>query len=400
MWAALSFLAVVTIGALSVLVIKTFVEVISYLQPILIPIAIAGVLAFLLEPVINRLSGYGISRLRAVILVFLVVFSLTTALLVWLLPTVYDQGVKLAQRLPEYTLIARERMVSFAEKYGEKIPNPFGAADSTASEDSAAAENGLEPYVAQVTEYVETHTPELLKKAGNFLQRSIGGFLGFFGFLLGLIIVPIYLFFFLLEGPKISQNWSRYLPLRASRFKDEVVATLTEINGYLINFFRGQLLVSLVDGAFTAIGLLIIGLDYALLIGLMVGIIGLIPYIGILLCWVPAILIAVVQWPGEWWPPIMVTVIFIVVQQLDGLLIAPRIVGNSVGLHPMTVIVSLFAWTLLLGGLLGAILAVPLTATLKVLLKRYVWEQRRFTKPQPPDLPDETLDSPAEAASS
>jgi predicted PurR-regulated permease PerM len=71
-----------------------------------------------------------------------------------------------------------------------------------------------------------------------------------------------------------------------------------------------------------------------------------------------------------------VTGIFVVVQQIDGLFITPKIVGESVGLHPMTVIVSVFMWSLLMGGLLGAILAVPLTATLKVLLKRYVWEKR------------------------
>jgi predicted PurR-regulated permease PerM len=74
--------------------------------------------------------------------------------------------------------------------------------------------------------------------------------------------------------------------------------------------------------------------------------------------------------------PLIVTGIFIVIQNLEGLLYAPRIVGNSVGLHPMTVIVSIFVWGLLIGGLLGPILAVPLTATIKVLLARYVWGER------------------------
>jgi predicted PurR-regulated permease PerM len=97
-----------------------------------------------------------------------------------------------------------------------------------------------------------------------------------------------------------------------------------------------------------------------------------IPYIGIVLCWIPAVLIAVAQW-GDITHPLLVTLIFIVVQNLEGLFYAPRIVGNSVGLHPMTVIVSIFVWGLLIGGLLGPILAVPLTATIKVLLARYVW---------------------------
>jgi predicted PurR-regulated permease PerM len=100
-----------------------------------------------------------------------------------------------------------------------------------------------------------------------------------------------------------------------------------------------------------------------------------IPYIGIVLCWIPAVLIAAFQF-GDWTHPLIVTAIFIIIQNLEGMFYAPRIVGNSVGLHPMTVIVSIFVWGLLIGGLLGPILAVPLTAALKVLLARYVWGRR------------------------
>jgi predicted PurR-regulated permease PerM len=88
------------------------------------------------------------------------------------------------------------------------------------------------------------------------------------------------------------------------------------------------------------------------------------------------VLIALVQF-NDWIHPLWVSAIFFTVQQIDGIIVAPRIVGNSVGLHPMTVIFSVFLWTLVLGGPLGAILAVPLTATLKVLLQRYVWERQR-----------------------
>jgi predicted PurR-regulated permease PerM len=80
---------------------------------------------------------------------------------------------------------------------------------------------------------------------------------------------------------------------------------------------------------------------------------------------------------SPWWAfPLIVTGIFVAVQQVDGLFVTPKIVGGSVGLHPMTVIVSVFVWSLLMGGLLGAILAVPMTATIKVLLRRYVWKRR------------------------
>src|SRR5205807_6559818 len=116
-------------------------------------------------------------------------------------------------------------------------------------------------------------------------------------------------------------------------------------------------------------------LNFAPLIGVLVVILTMIPYIGIILCWVPAVLIAAGQY-GDWTHPLIVTGVFIVVQNLEAIVVAPRIVGNSVGLHPMTVIDSSFVWGLLVGGLLGPILAVPLTATIKVLLTRYVWGER------------------------
>jgi predicted PurR-regulated permease PerM len=217
--------------------------------------------------------------------------------------------------------------------------------------------------------------PNLTEKAWGIIKKSIGGFLGVTGFLLSLIMVPIYLFFLLKQRPAIQRRWKDYLPLRQSRLKDEVAEVLLQINSYIIAYFRGQLLVCLVDGVLIGTALTLIGLNFAVLIGCMVVVLTMIPYIGIIICWIPAVLIAAFQW-GDWTHPLLVTLIFIIIQNLEGLFYAPRIVGNSVGLHPMTVIVSIFVWGLLIGGLLGPILAVPLTAAIKVLLARYVWGER------------------------
>lgn len=234
---------------------------------------------------------------------------------------------------------------------------------------------------------MKTTLPTVLRNVWKFISSSVGGFLGVFGFMLSLIIVPLYLYYFLIESAKIKKQWSDYLPLRASAFKDELVACLTEINTYLVAFFRGQLFVSVINGLATGAGLMIVGLDFGLLIGLALCIAGIIPYLGIAICWIPAVIIGAVQGgsaliPGDpWWAmPLAVTVIFIVVQQIDALFITPRIVGEAVGLHPMTVIASVLVWGLLLGGLLGAILAVPMTASVKVLFQRYIWRARLAPK--------------------
>ena len=225
---------------------------------------------------------------------------------------------------------------------------------------------------------LQKRAPEFLNTAWHFVLSSLGGVLGRFGTLLNLIIIPIYLFFLLAEGPEIAKRWKDYVPLRNSPVKTEVVSVLTEVNGYLVAFFRGQVLVCVIDGVLVGTALAIMGLDFAFFIGLLVIVLTIIPYLGIVLCYIPVILVAIVQY-GDWQHTLMAVTIMFVVQNLEGYLIAPKIVGDSTGLHPLTVIVSVFFWSLLLDGPIGAILAVPLTATLKVLARRYVWERARRT---------------------
>src|SRR5207244_11943498 len=135
--------------------------------------------------------------------------------------------------------------------------------------------------------------------------------------------------------PCMEERWKDYLPLRASPLTDEVAEVLSEINKYVTAYFRGQLLVCLVDGTLIGTALTLIGLNFAPLIGLLVVILTMVPYIGIIVCWVPAVLIAAFQW-GDWLHPIGVTLIFIVIQNLEGLFYATHIDGNYVGLLPIT----------------------------------------------------------------
>lgn len=420
-WAALAALSVVSIGGIAVGLIWLLSQVLGFLQPILIPFAVAGVLAYLLDPVVSKIVQLGTSRQRAVIAVFAVVTIALAGVLVWIIPAVWTQTGNLVKKVPMY----RERIThkvegfntwahSLEEKYGvrvlpqipEKIENPLAPTEPAATAPPGATP--AKPPVVESVVPVPAHAPGaevapaidlqtflqgdwlrrtmpgILRKTWTFVTNSVGGFLGVFGFLLSMVIVPIYLYYFLIEAKNIAASWGDYLPLRASTFKDEVVAAISEINGYLIAFFRGQLLVSLINGTATGILLVSVGLDFGILIGLVLCFLGLIPYLGIILCWIPAVIIASVQ-GGSWlisadaswyWFPLVVTLIFTVVQQIDGLFITPKIVGESVGLHPMTVMASVFVWSLLMGGLLGAILAVPMTATIKVLLKRYVWQRK------------------------
>lgn len=401
LWTAVTALSLTVIGALAIGFIYLGTQILSFLQPILVPFAVAAVLAYLLEPGVAWLERRGLKRQPSVLLAF-VLFSLVLAGLgMWILPKIADQTANLAKKVPGYTVKARTAVLDFAARvetdYGVTlIPHttPEVAPVTPAQVQPAAAESATPTNVAENTfdidfkalltgEWVQTTLPTVLRNVSRFIGSSVGGFLGVFGFMLGFIIVPLYLYYFLIESAKIKEQWSDYLPLRASAFKDELVACLTEINSYLVAFFRGQLFVSVINGLATGAGLMIIGLDFGLLIGLALCIAGIIPYLGIAMCWIPAVIIGAVQGgsaliPGDpWWAlPLAVTVIFFIVQQIDGLFITPRIVGEAVGLHPMTVIASVLVWALLLGGLLGAILAVPMTASVKVLFQRYIWRAR------------------------
>ncbi len=368
---ALSFLA---IAAVVTLVGSIIVKGISFLQPVLIPVAVAAILAFLLEPVVKFSMRLRLSRLASIVIVYVAFACFFLGLIIYIAPPVYRQSIALAQNFPSYmtktealatsTLNQLQKLTEFDPFDAKQEPHSAGDQMTVIVRDA----------IKEAGAWIQQKFPDLAVEAGRFVQRSLGGFLGVFGFLLSMILVPIFLFFFLRDSASIADNWSRYLPMRASPLKSEIVSLVGEINSYLISFFRGQLIVSLIDGVMIAVALLFLGLDFAILIGIMVGVLGLIPYLGMMICYIPAVIIAAAQF-GDLMHPLLVTLIFILANNIDGIFIAPKIVGESVGLHPLTVIFSVLAWSLILGGLLGAILAVPLTATLKVLLKRYFWDR-------------------------
>ena len=374
LWAAITSLSFLAIGATILLIGSLVVGAISFLQPVLTPIAVAAILAFLLEPVVKFSMRLGLSRLISIIFVYLAFAAFFVGLLVYIIPPAYRQGTTLVQNFPGYMQKTQALTTRTFDNLHRLSTLDFLQSDSTEQQTNEQLTALVSQSIKDAGTWVQQKIPDLAVESGRFIQRSLGGFLGVFGLLLSMILVPIFLFFFLKDSASIAENWSRYLPLRASPLKNEIVSLVSEINSYLISFFRGQLIVSLIDGLMIAVALLVMGLDFAILIGLMVGVLGLIPYLGMMICYIPAVIIAAAQF-GDWTHPLIVTAIFILANNIDGMFIAPKIVGESVGLHPLTVIISVLAWSLILGGLLGALLAVPLTATIKVLLKRYFWDR-------------------------
>lgn len=397
-WNAVTFTAIAVIGTFVLGIIWLSARVLGFLQPLLVPIAVAGIIAYLLDPLVKKLEKQGVPSFRAVILVFTGFMVFVALLILSVVPTALGQAAELVSE------DQRETIVESVRGYLASLRSEDGLLNHDSIRPVAEAiEKGIKD--PQNWDWLKEKFPALAARAWEFVGQSFG----FLGYVIGLFLVPIYLFFFLKESQVIQKNWSNYLPLRASKFKDEVVGVVQEINGYLIAFFRGQLLVSMIDGALVGVCLLIIQMPYAILIGVFVAVLGLIPYIGNLMCLVPAVAISLWHYSDEanqifgidhvWIYPLIVIGIFTVTQQLNSLVTAPKIVGDSVGLHPLTVIFSVLFWSMLIGGFLGALLAVPLTASIKVLFRRYIWELKFKHEVPPEEIAEENEAAPATPSS-
>ena len=393
LWFALTALAVTAIAGCVGLLVWALGRMLHLLAPVLWPLAFAAVLSYLLDPVVDWLERRRrMKRPGAIILVFTVATLLVLGLGATFVPRLVFETRELATKIPDYAARIQERTSGWMQKAGPAWLH-FGA-QTTAPETAAAtnlvltapgtpgmaATNGpaavsaSHDLVQQIAESAVAWLPKMLPKIGSWLADQASRVAAWFGLIAGLALVPVYCFYFLLEKAGIQRRWTDYLPMQGSRVKEEIVFVLTAINDRLIVFFRGQLLVAACDGALYGIGFFAVGLNYALLLGFVAGLLSIIPYLGAALTLIPALVLAAVQFQ-DWLHPVLVLAVFATVQALEGLYISPKIIGDRVGLHPLSIIVAVMVGTTLLGGVLGGVLAIPLTAALRVLMFRYVWKK-------------------------
>jgi predicted PurR-regulated permease PerM len=383
--------------------------VVRLLSPVLWPLAVAGVLAYLLDPVVDFIESKGATRSRSILCVFVLALAILVALFGSVVPQIVQETRKLSSSIPVYVTGLQKKIEAWVNNPPKLVrwilhtettgstnaPTTNGITNTPASTGSGATNVQASPPPAPSGSGSSTNTPtvlqsalqganfqdattwlaESLPKVGTWLFGQVGRVASWFGVLAGLALVPVYTFYFLLEKKGISSKWTDYLPVADSGFKKELVFVLNSINNYLVAFFRGQVLVAICDGFMYTVGFLAIGLPYAVLIGAIAVFLTMIPFLGAIVTCVAALIVALVQW-GDWVHPLLVLGVFAIVQALEGLVVSPKIMGDRVGLHPVTIIIAVMAGTTLLGGILGGILAIPLTAALRVLMFRYVWKRR------------------------
>ncbi|MBN9691289.1 MAG: AI-2E family transporter [Verrucomicrobia bacterium] len=417
-WTSLTSLSLVLGLALIGVVFWGLGLLIQLLSPVLWPLAVAVVLAYLLSPVVNWLETRGISRVRALSMVFVGAGLILLGALGSIVPQAIFQARDLASQVPTFVSKLQTKVQSWLDHppapLRSLLPSDFqkrlddfqdrrGPGRTNAQVDLTNAVLISQPLVLTNAEPVLTNlfggtnaadpaapwwvkavNPNSLRSVGTWFAAvtpdvlrwalgQVGRVASWFGLLAGLFLIPVYAFFLLLEEKSIARTWTDYLPVADEQIKKEAVFVLRSINDALIVFFRGQVLVAMCDGVMYAVGFLLIGLPYALLIGLLACFVTIIPFLGAAVTCGLALIIAIVQF-GDWQHPLLVLVVFGVVQFIEGFVLQPKIVGDRVGLHPLMVIIALMVGTTLLGGILGGILAIPLTAALKVLMAHYVWK--------------------------
>ena len=355
-WFSVTTLAVaVVLGALGG-IFWTLAFLLNKLASLVLPLAVAGIIACLLDPVVDLFEErMKIPRIRAILMVFFIGIAIVLLMLGTVVPELVVQANKLIANLPEYSEDFRERFSNWL------AGSPLGQKAKLAWDQEIGAK-------------VEQALRDVVPLMSDWLLAHVGSFAILMAYAVGLALVPVYVFYFLLEKTGIQSNWTDYLPIRESKAKEELVFVLSSINDCIIVFFRGQILVSICSGTLLGVGLLLCGIDYAILLGSLAAVICILPYIGAILTALLALMLAAVQY-GDVNHFLMVAGVFIFVQVAEGLGYSPRILGNRVGLHPLTIIICVMAGTKLIGGILGGLLAIPITAALRTIMFRYVWKK-------------------------
>jgi predicted PurR-regulated permease PerM len=311
---------------------------------ILLPFIVGMTLAYFLDPVADRLERIGLSRMVAtltILISFIVIFVLALMIFV---PILVSQLADFGTRLPSYVARLQELVAS---QNAEWVKNLLGV-------DSAALKNSVGSILSQGAGFVTTLIGSIWSSGKTLLDIA-----GLF------IVTPVVAFYTLYDWDRMVAKVDGWIP------RDHVPtvrAIFTDINSAIAGFVRGQGTLCLILGLLYAVGLTLVGLNFALLIGLFAGLISFIPYVGSLVGLVIALGVAIVQFWPDWIMVGAVLLVFAIGQFIEGNILQPKLVGESIGLHPVWLMFALFAFGALFG-FVGLMVAVPAAAAVGVLVR-------------------------------
>lgn len=355
---ALSMLAV--LGSLALLVGTLIVlgRAIGFFSGVLWPLAIAAVLALILRPLVEIAERrLRLRRVLAVVLLYATGLLVLTGLLLAVIPPLIDQAINLVAALPalwdssvNYVRQHFPQWMDLIQRQLDKLPG------------SATGPNGENTTLRDLSATLVEQLQTLINQAVPSLKAAGGGVLGVFVFFTNTAIIPVYLFFMLLARGEPTRQLPEHLVFLSPRVRDDVVFLVREFVSIVVAFFRGQLIIGLIMGALLATGFTIIGLRFGLILGLALGLLNIVPYLGTIVGLAITLPLAFFQPDGGWQLIALVLLVVVIVQLIEGWVLTPKIMGMQTGLHPVAIIVAVFFWGTAFGGVLGMLLAIPLTA--------------------------------------
>ncbi|VAW15302.1 Putative permease often clustered with de novo purine synthesis [hydrothermal vent metagenome] len=311
---------------------------------ILLPFVVGMALAYLLDPVADLLEKIKFNRFWATSLVMLVVVAIFLSALLLVVPAIIQQIIGLAQQLPDYV----SQLQIFANDRAPEIYDWLG------KERIAQFENSLSSMMSNWVAIVGNLSGQVMQSGLTLIN------------MLGLLIVsPVVAFYLLLDWDRMVKTVDDLLPLT---YRDEIRQVFFDMDRAMAGVIRGQGSVVLLLALFYSIALTLAGLDFGLAIGVSAGLLSFIPYIGFLVGFVLSVGVAIVQYWPDGLPIWIIVGIFLVGQFLEGNVLYPKLVGSSIGVHPVWLMFSLFAVGILFG-FVGLLLAVPLVAIIGVLVR-------------------------------
>jgi predicted PurR-regulated permease PerM len=319
------------------------------LAPVITPFAIAAVLAYLGDPLVDRLEKisvwrWKIGRTLAVVLVFVLMLSILTLVLLIVVPMLVEQVRLLIQRFPEWIeWYSSTALPWLADKAGVELEN-------------------FDP--AQFSDMLKAYWKEISTAAFKVIDLVSQGGMAVAAVLTNLVLIPVVTFYLLRDWDLLVGGIHDLLP---RNMEGEISRMAGDVDRVLGAFFRGQLMVMLALGLIYTIGLSVVGIELAVLIGMGAGLLSIVPYLGSIVGVLVAAGAAVYQF-HDMYHVLMVLLVFGFGQAAEGMYLTPKLVGNQIGLHPVTVIFAVLAGGQLFG-FLGILLALPVAAALNVLVR-------------------------------
>jgi predicted PurR-regulated permease PerM len=309
------------------------------LGDVILPFLVGAAIAYFLDPVADRLERMGLSRVLATVVIFVFLLGVVTVSLLVIIPLLIQQTNDLIQAAPDLFNQLRTWLT-------ERFPQVM--------DDGSPLRQSL----VSIGETIQA-------RGGELLQQLLTSAAGVVNVLVFLVVVPVVAFYMLLDWDRLVGKIDELLPRDHA---DTIRDLAGRIDRTLASFIRGQGTVCLILGTFYAVALMVVGLQFGLVVGLIAGLLTFIPYVGALVGGVLSVGLALFQFWGDWWVIVAVAAIFQVGQMAEGNILTPKLVGSSVGLHPVWLIFALSAFGTLFG-FVGMLVAVPVAAAIGVLVR-------------------------------